>query len=274
MSRTTRTRIGSIEVTSLTDGAVEFGNEIFPNADDATISALLSQAGATAIETNFNAFLVKSGDATVLVDAGPRDLFGETCGFLGDALAEAGVTPGDVTHLMFTHLHPDHIAGSVTAAGEAVFPNARIFVSEAEHRFWNGETFTDETLSQWQQLATQVLAAYEDRTEKFAGNAEIVPGLSAMALPGHTPGHVGFRVDDDGQSLVHVGDIAHAQTLQFANPEISVVFDIDADTARATRKRTLDMLAGDGAIFSGGHMLRPTIGRLERAGDGYRFAEL
>ena len=89
----------------------------------------------------------------MLVDAGPRDLFGETCGFLGDAMAEAGVANDDITHLYFTHLHPDHIAGALTQDGQAVFTNAQMLVSEADHTFWAKETFTDDTLSQWQQLA-------------------------------------------------------------------------------------------------------------------------
>ncbi len=272
MSRITKTSAGEIEIVSLTDGATEFGNELFPSATPEEIATLLKKDGKSAIETNFNAFLVKTGDQTLLVDAGPRDLFGDTCGFLHEALAEAETAPEDVTHLFLTHLHPDHIVGTITPEGQAVFPNAQVSVSEADHAFWSDASqFTDETLSQWQQLAAVVLAAYGDRLELISGEVGIISGVTAIPLPGHTPGHFGFRVDDGSDSFAHVGDIVHAQSLQLANPEIAVLFDVDPDTARATRKRTLDMVATDRLNFSGGHILRPSMGVLERDGAGYRI---
>lgn len=274
MSRITKTTVGEIEVISLTDGDFIFGNEMFPNTDDAEIATLLAGDQREAVETNFNAFLVKNKDQTVLVDAGPRDLFGETCGFLPDALTEAEVAPADVTHLFFTHLHPDHIAGAITPEGVAVFPNAQVFVPELDHKFWtDASLFTDEAGQQWHQLAMAVMNAYAGRVELINGEAEIAGGVTMLPLPGHTPGHAGFRVDDGNHSFAQVGDVVHAQSLQLANPEISVIFDVDMDVARATRKRALDMVATDGLLFSGGHIMRPTIMRLERYGSGYRMAD-
>ncbi len=274
MSRITKTTVGELEVISLTDGDFIFGNEMFSNADDTEIAALLAQDEREAVETNFNAFLVKNKDQTVLIDAGPRDLFGDTCGFLPDALLEAEVDPADVTHLFFTHLHPDHIAGAITPEGAAVFPNAQVFVSELDHRFWtDASLFTDESSQQWHQLALAVLNAYAGRVELINGEALIAGGVTMLPLPGHTPGHAGFRVDDGNHSFAQVGDVVHAQSLQLANPEISVIFDVDREVARATRKRALDMVATDELLFSGGHIMRPTIMRLERYGDGYRLAD-
>ena len=147
MSRTSKISIGSIEVTSLTDGGAEFTADLFPNATEAELNALIAAAGADKIETNFNAFLVKNAGRTLLVDAGPRDLMGPTAGFLNDALVEAGVAPEDVTDIFFTHLHPDHIAGALTPEGAAVFANAEVKVSDADHDFWKNGDFSDETLS-------------------------------------------------------------------------------------------------------------------------------
>lgn len=271
MSRINSTKIGDIEIIALTDGATQFGAELFPGTEEAEINAILSGAGLDAIDTNFNAFIVKSGPDTMLVDAGPRDLFGETCGFLRQAMAEADVAADEITHLYFTHLHPDHIAGALTPEGKAVFTNAQMIVSEADYKFWSSEVFADETLSQWQGLAKTAIAAYAKNTEQVADGATLVNGVTTLALPGHTPGHMGFRADAGTDSFAHVGDIAHAPTLQFTNPEIGIAFDIDMDTARKTRKRTLDMVASDGMLMSGGHMLRPNIGTLTRAGNGYTF---
>ncbi|GGL76307.1 MBL fold metallo-hydrolase [Wenxinia marina] len=263
-------RVGDIELSVLTDGASEFGAELFPSTDPAHVDALLKAHGETAVRTNFNAVLARTGGRTVLIDAGPRDLFGPACGHLHDGLAEVGVTPEEVDTIFFTHLHPDHIAGTITAEGRPVFPNAELVVTEGDRAFWsNGIPNAPETLQQWQQLAQAVLAAYGDRLRVIEGEAEIAPGVTALPLPGHTPGHSGYRVSSGGGELVHVGDIVHAPHLQLQDPEIAVAFDIDADTARATRKRLLDQLAADGALVTGGHLLRPAIGRVVREGQGY-----
>ncbi|MDR6263150.1 MBL fold metallo-hydrolase [Roseobacter sp. N2S] len=273
MSRINKTAIGDIEIIALTDGATQFGTELFPGTEETVIQDILAAAKTETIDTNFNAFIVKSGSDTMLVDAGPRDLFGPTCGFLKDAMEEVGIYADDITHLYFTHLHPDHVAGALTPDGQAVFAKAQMFISEADYSFWNTQTFTDDTLLQWQKIAKTTLAAYAGRTEQVKGGDTLIKEVTTLNLPGHTPGHMGFRVDSGADSFAHVGDIAHSQVLQFADPEIGIAFDIDMDMARTTRKRTLDMVTADKMTISGGHMLRPNIGRLERAGTGYIFKE-
>lgn len=145
-----------------------------------------------------------------------------------------------------------------------------MIVFEADHKFWSTEVFTNETLTQWQGLAKASIATYADLIERTKDGDTLIKGITALSLPGHTPGHMGFRADDGSDSFVHVSDIAHTQILQFTNPEIGIAFDIDMDAAR---KRTLDMIATDGMKMSGGHVLQPNIGTLERAGSGYTFVK-
>ena len=111
MSRTITQTIGDAQVSIITDGATSFTPDLFPETDAAQIGALLAEAGAEQIETNFNAVLIRMGGRTILADAGPRDLFGPACGHLAEGLAELGVAPDDVDTLIATHLHPDHVAG-------------------------------------------------------------------------------------------------------------------------------------------------------------------
>lgn len=269
MPLTATRRVGDAEVTILTDGAFAFGPDLFPGTDPARIEALLAAAGAANIATNFNAALIRTGGRTVLADAGPRDLFGPGCGQLPAALAEAGVAPDRIDTLFVTHMHPDHVAGMITPAGEAAFPAAELVVTRAEHAFWSDPGLAGGgTLGQWAALARAVLAAYADRLRLIEPEGTVAPGLHALPLPGHTPGHGGWRLEG---GLVHVGDIVHAPALQLPDPEIAIVFDMDAATARATRKRLLDMIAADGLTFTGGHFLHPAFCRLERAGTGYRL---
>lgn len=274
MHHTVTRRIGDAEVTVLTDGTTRFGPDLFPGTSGGHIAALLAAQGAAGIETNFNAVLIRQGDSVVLCDAGPRDLFGPTCGKLPLALAEAGVAPGAVTTLFATHLHPDHIAGMITPQGTAVFPDAELVLTRDEHVFWSDAARTDALpapLGDWAALARAVLAAYGDRLRLIAPEGAIAPGLTALPLPGHTPGHGGWRLDSGGALLIHGGDIIHAPALQAPDPDIAIAFDMDPDTARATRKRLLDQLAVDGALFTGGHYLQPAFHVAVRHGTGYRL---
>lgn len=274
MSHTAARQIGAARVTVLTDGGISFSNDLFPGTEAARIAALLEAQGASEIATNFNAVLIETGGRRALADSGPRDLFGPTCGNLPLALAEAGVAPEAIDTLFATHLHPDHIAGMITAEGAAVFPKAELVVTEAERAFWSDPSRADvisETMAQWAGLARAVLAAYADRLRILAPGGEILPGLTHLPLPGHTPGHGGWRLESEGAQLVHVGDIVHAPVLQVADPEIAIAFDLDMDAARAARKRLLDELASEGALFTGGHFLRPAFYGVERAGPGYRL---
>ncbi|MCC5991174.1 MAG: MBL fold metallo-hydrolase [Rhodobacteraceae bacterium] len=276
MTRTVTRKIGAADVSIITDGEHSFTPDLFPGTDEAHITELLQQAGQDQIATNFNAVLIRQNGRVILADAGPRDLFGPACGFLLDGLAELGVTPDQVDTLLATHLHPDHIAGMITPEGAAVFANATLHLTEADRAFWSDDSnFTGDLsrLADWAKLAQAVLAAYGDRLEIMRDGAELAPGLSGLALPGHTPGHFGWRLDSGGEALIHVGDIVHAPALQVPDPEIAIAFDLDSDTARQTRKALLDQLASDGALFTGGHFLRPAFNRVVRRGAGYALSD-
>ncbi|MBN2761286.1 MAG: MBL fold metallo-hydrolase, partial [Rhodobacteraceae bacterium] len=238
MNRTITQTIGEAQVSIITDGATTFTPDLFPETDEAQIGALLAEAGATQIETNFNAVLIRMNGRIILADAGPRDLFGPTCGFLSEGLAELGVAPEDVDTLVATHLHPDHVAGMITAEGAAVFPNAALHVTDLDRAFWSDDAHFQRALSgiaDWAKLAQAVLAAYDDRLIMAKDRSEVAPGLSFMALPGHTPGHAGWRLESGGEMLIHAGDIIHAPALQLADPDVAISFDIDMNTARDTR---------------------------------------
>lgn len=274
MPHTITRPLGDAMVSVITDGAVTFTPDLFPGQDPAHLDALLAQGGADAIHTNFNAVVIRHAGRIILADAGPRDLFGPTCGNLLAGLTELGITPEQIDTLLTTHLHPDHVAGMVTTDGQAVFPNAILHVMEAERAFWgNDANFTGALsgIAGWAKVGQAVLAAYGDRLQVTAPGADIAPGLTLFDLPGHTPGHAGWRLDAGGETLIHVGDIVHAPALQVAEPDIAISFDLDMDTARATRKRLLDQIATDGALFTGGHFLHPAFNRLERRDDGYRL---
>ena len=136
MSRTTKISVGSIKVTALRDGELYLPKEALVNLSKEDTATINNSENSELIYGNVNAYLIQSADRNLLIDAGCRELFGPTCGFLQDAIKETGLELNDITDLFFTHLHPDHIAGAINTDGKAVFENAALQVLESEHDFW------------------------------------------------------------------------------------------------------------------------------------------
>ena len=265
-------KVGDIEVFILKDGETEFGVETFSGTNQSEINELLKVNHRKSIETNFNAFLIKSGGKNILIDAGAGTLFGPVAGNLSKALAEIGVINDDISNIIATHLHPDHIGGMISETGEQVFKNAALTLTQDEYSFWNKEE-NFKSNPEDQNLPLNVLAAYSENLNLTSGNADLGLGLSAIDLPGHTAGHIGIMISSGNDQMAIVGDIIHAQYLQINNPEIGVVFDQDVDQARQSRKKILDILAGEKMIFTGGHLLSPAIGYVEYKGLNYSWVQ-
>lgn len=271
MSRISSINIGSVKVTSLLDGELVLPAEVLLNLKDEDVQTIKNNSENSLSYSNINAYLIQSGDRNLLVDAGCRELFGPTCGFIQDALTEAGVSTNEITDIFLTHLHPDHIAGTLNTDGSAVFNNAQMHIVDKEHDFWVGENFdaVEVNGADWASLAKGVINAYKDRLNILSEGKEIMSGVNIVAIPGHTPGHSGFRVDSGNESLMHLGDILHLQNLQLIDPNVSTVFDIDYDKALASRKRVLDMVSSDKNLCTSGHWLTPKFGHIERHGTGF-----
>ncbi len=275
MSRIEDISIGEIEVIALRDGEAAVPADVLLNLSEDDAATIAADENNSLSQTNINAHLIRSGDRVMLVDAGARELFGPTCGFLVDALAEAGVSPGDVTDLFFTHLHPDHVAGALTPEGGAVFENAALKVVDAERSFWTDESFdaVEVNGADWAGLAQAVLGAYANQVESITSDGELMPGVTVVSIPGHTPGHVGFRVDSGSQSMIHLGDIMHVPVMQLIDPRVATVFDIDGEAALASRIRMLDMVSADQLLCTSSHMLSPKFAHIERASTGYAVVQ-
>ena len=274
MTRVSSTDVGNIKVSSLLDGEMVLPAEVLINLNVEDAETINGNAENTLSYTNVNAYLIQKGDRNLLVDAGCRELFGPTCGFIQEALNEAGVSTDQVTDVFLTHLHPDHIAGVLNTDGTAVFSNAQLHLVDTEHDFWMNGSFdaVEVNGSDWAGLAQAVLSAYSHRLNLVAEGKEIMSGVNTVAIPGHTPGHSGFRVDDGNDSLMHLGDIIHVPNLQLIDPNVSLVFDVDGETALASRKKVLDMVSADNILCTSGHWLSPKFGRIERHGTGYAVA--
>ena len=271
-----RFSVGDIKVTAVLDGFFDFQFDWVIGMDEVEAQRLLADAflPADRLRAAVNAYVIHSGDRTILVDSGTRDALGPTLGRLPQNLAAAGVDPASIDTVLVTHMHPDHINGIVTAEGVAAFPNAELVVQEAEWAYWTAE----ETLSNapddfklFVQLAQAAVKPYEGRVRLIATDMEVAPGVSAMALPGHTPGHTGYLVESGGDALLVWGDTVHLPMFHFAHPDWTVIFDGDPRAAAATRSRTFDMAAAERLKVAGMHLQFPGLGHVIRDGAAYGF---
>ena len=271
MSRISKSTVGTINVTTLRDGERTLPFEALKNLSDEDTENIKSNENQSFTFTNFNACVIQNGKQNLLVDSGCGTLFGPTCGFILDALDELGLAPDDITDMFITHLHPDHIGGCINEDGSAVFRNANFKIIEEEYNFWTSKEFGSDEINgrDWSSLAKNVLSAYNAQLEVVKSNKDIISGVSTVPLPGHTPGHSGFRVDDGNQSMFHMGDIIHVPNLQLKDPNICTLFDVDAESALKSRKYALDMASNDNLLCTSGHMLDPKFIRIEKRGLGY-----
>ena len=270
MKHSTEVKINDINLHILRDGKNTFTNDTFVETSDSEIEQLLLSNQRTEIETSFNAFLIKSNNEYILIDTGAGELFGSIAGNLETALRELGVSNSDITKLIVTHLHPDHIGGAIDSQLKGIFTNAEFVLSEKEYNFWtNATNFTKQPESQAHPLA--VLDAYKANLSLAKKNSDLGFGLSTIDLPGHTAGHIGVRISSGSDEFVIAGDIIHAEHLQFSNPNIGVVFDQDYELAKQSRIRMLDMLASDEIRFTGGHLMPPAVSIVSKEGNSFIY---
>lgn len=273
---TNRFKLGNFEVLVVKDGARPSGKpgETFgTNQNAETIGALLQEnfLPTDQFVNSFSPALINTGSDLVLFDTG----FGESGrgagnGRLMEGLAAAGFKPEDVTVVVLTHMHGDHIGG-LMEKGAPAFANARYVMGQAEYDFW---TDTKRVGSPAEGGHKAVLANVKPLAEKatFIGDgATVVSGITSAAAFGHSPGHMIFHVESEGKHLVLTADTANHFVLSLQRPEWEVRFDMDKAAAAASRKKVFDMIATDRLPFLGYHMPFPSVGYAERQDVGYRF---
>lgn len=271
------TTLGGMQIDMVSDGNLILPRDfILAGLPEDELAPILAEAGVGdgALEPPCNLTLVRHEDRVILFDVGAGTEFMPTAGFLPDALDDLGVYPEDITHLVITHGHPDHIWGLLDDFGDVFLPEAEILMGRAEFDYWRDPN-TVETIGQARQTfaigAARRLGEVADRISFFEDGAEILPGIAARASVGHTPGHMAFELRDGSDSLMVVGDALGNHHVAFARPDWETGSDQDPQTAAQTRVSLLDQITAHTMRVAGFH-LPGAIGHVDqRADGGYRF---
>lgn len=272
--------LGDARITALLDGHLAVKPEFFTGYDaakaEAALASTLYRENDKGLEIPVNGYLVEQGGEYTLIDTGTAQLMGPDLGGLHAALAAAGVAPEQISTVLLTHIHPDHCGGLLAADGSAAFPNAELAMAGAEWDFWHDEAVlagVPEENRGFFQMARSSVAPYANRLKLLQGEDEAAKGLTAVPLPGHTPGHTGFMLDAGSEALLFWGDVVHATALQFAQPDWTIPFDVDQTLAAQTRRQMFDRATADDLLVTGMHLDFPGLGKVQRTGEGYRFQQ-
>ncbi|MFM0497097.1 MBL fold metallo-hydrolase [Paraburkholderia caledonica] len=270
-----RIMLGGFEVTALLDGTHPFPiDTVIEDVPKAEIARDLDRDFLQApVQGSINAFLINTGSKLILVDSGAGVLYGDCCGKLLANLRAAGYRPEQIDEVLLTHLHKDHVGGIATS-GAMAFPHAVVRVSQTEADYWLNPANKSKApafLSTFFDAASASVAPYiaSGRFKPFQGDVELDPGIRAVALDGHTPGHTGYLVQSGANRLLVWGDIVHVAAIQLQNPTASVEYDTDAAAAQRSRRSALELAASERYLIGAAHIAFPGLGHIRQNGNTY-----
>lgn len=269
-------KVGEVEITVISDGTMSLPlSFVLPKTDAKTAGDLLAARGQSPdLVAQVNVLVLKTAGKLVLVDTGGTKDFMPTIGGFADRFEAAGFKPDDVTDVVLTHAHPDHLWGAIDALDEPRFAKARVHMSIVERDFWIKDGLAEsmpDALKGMTAGTYRRLKIIESQIAAAKPGAEILPGISLVATPGHTPGHCSVFINSGSQSLLVGGDALSSPIISFEKPDWAWGADYDATQGAATRKVLLDRLAADRTPLLGYHLPWPGLGRVERKDLAYRF---
>lgn len=271
-----RFKIGTAECTVFQTAQTDFSvAKAFGSIPAEEVTAAIRAEGRDPEAYPFviNLLHVKTPEHQFLVDAGTgKTDFDPEANHLADDLNTLGINPADVDTVIITHAHWDHYAGLHTAEGNLTFPNARYFIGKTEWDFCTAEEQLASTNENDPNPAhiKKILLPLRDRLQLIEDGAEILPGVYALAAPGHTIGQIAVLITSNGEGLLHVADVTH-HTFQVEHPDWTLGYDPLQAESRQTRHRLVEHAAKDKLLWMGYHFPFPAIGHVTKGADGFHW---
>ncbi|MFZ4873982.1 MBL fold metallo-hydrolase [Janthinobacterium sp. Mn2066] len=252
--------VGALEVIALRDKVRTIPNDakVFgAETGTAAVAAVLAEAGAPTdhIGLSVDALLVKDGAQTILLDTG---LGPAAQGLLLASLKQTSYTPEQITDVLITHVHGDHVGGLVTSGGTQAFAKAIVHISAPDWAWLQGQA-----------NMAALVKIISPQVVTFAPGDQLTPSIRSLPLKGHTPGHVGYQIVSGKARLLDVGDLVHNPILSLAKPDWAIAFDKDRTEGATTRRAELAKLAADHETIFAPHFPFPGIGTIKAVGDHF-----
>lgn len=269
--------LGDIKIDVVSDGSLTLpGSFIFDPMPKDELLPILEKHGQSAdvLTPPCNVTLMRQAGRTILFDVGSGPDFSPNSGILLDSLAALEVAPEEVTDIVFTHAHPDHLWGLLDDFDDPLFPEASYMIGKTEWDYWMNPNTVNE-ISQARTAfavgAQRRLKMIEDQIEFFSDGDEIISGVMARSTFGHTPGHMALEIRQGSEAVMILGDCIGNSHIAFSKPEWNSGSDQDQETAAATRTLLLDQLAHQKMRVIGYHLAGNGIGYVDKMSDGYVF---
>jgi glyoxylase-like metal-dependent hydrolase (beta-lactamase superfamily II) len=278
-----RYKVGSIEVTVVTDGfnrmPIPDGFVLNASKDEINAALVSSFLEKDVFVGPYNPIFVNTGAKLAVIDTGLGEAaYGTNKGANGQLLinlAAAGIDAKTVDAVIISHYHTDHLNGVLKADDSLAFPNAEILVPAPEHKYWmdDGEmsrASTPRIQGLFKNARRVMRGEVLKRLRTYEWGQEVIPGVTAIGAPGHSPGHT-CHIIASGTSKVYVqGDVTNTPFLFVRNPGWHAFFDHDPVEAEATRRKVYDMLVAEKMLVQGFHYPFPSLAHVEKTANGYR----
>ena len=283
-------RLGACEISSVIEYTAPTPNPavLFPGLDAARAAELGGRIGLghyvasmDRLVITVQIWVIRAGSRVILVDAGvgnhktralPR--MNRLNTQLPAWLEAAGATPASVTHVMHTHLHGDHVGWNTTLIDgrwEPTFPHARTLIPRRDYEHYRAalRDGTDPIIDQ--SFEDSILPLVDaGLVQLIDPGTDVLDCLEVVALPGHSVGHVGYRLHSGGERALFCGDVLHSP-MQVCDPTLNTSYCAQPELARRTRRTLLDDAAASGELVLPMHFGAPYCGYVRRSGDGFTF---
>lgn len=288
-AETYKFKVGDFRCMAVSDGAFTYAPPIFPppaaflfvNAPEGRRAGVLGEHGLLpdrwgAWVSTYTCLLVEMGDHRVLVDTGAGSLGPNTGRLLRNLRAE-GVAPGDIDTVVFTHAHPDHLGGTTDQDGKLVFPKARYVMWKGEWEFWTSGQADRALAGHGMDIilaqAHKNLSPIRAQVDLVDTETEIMPGISAVAAPGHTPGHMALSISSKDDRLLCVSDTV-LHPVHLAEPDWCAAVEIVSSAVPGTRRGLLKKAADEKALVLAFHFPFPGLGHVLPKGEAWRWESI
>ncbi|MEM7775850.1 MAG: MBL fold metallo-hydrolase [Pseudomonadota bacterium] len=276
-----RFKHGDMQGTVISDGRLPLGepSSSFLGTTKEEVGGMLTSnfLDPTNVVLEQNILVLNTGQKLVLFDTGmgQSTMFGPTTGKMMSNLKVAGIDPAAIDAVVCSHGHCDHVWGIMTDDGKRNFPNAQIYISQTDFDFWTDEAKLSMKepgyMKPFVEGARKNLLPNRDRIVFVKDGEEFLPGIQAMAAPGHTLGHTAFVLTSAGKTMFAIGDTTHHHVLLLEKPLLEFAYDTDPKMSAKTRYKILDMLATQRIPMIAYHFPWPGIGHVAKRGEGFQY---